>query len=205
MKKLKLKMQHKVIAGESTLAAWDYDERLFKKINILSGEILKKNGITPAPVEVSHIKWSHISGALVVGMTPHERERIKLAASALKPTFKVKELSILKGTKIDYLTVELDVPTNFLKFFDFVVWLCGKERVKFYGEHKPHVSIWGIQRADSAKVQELIPEITTKVKRYLQPFTPSKLSFWDDFEISEIETLGFVQKVQAKYQIAGLR
>lgn len=200
-----------IIAGKKyTLAAWDYDERLWKKIHFLSKPILEKHGIEPKEMKAP---WPHISAALIQEpVTKDEREKLKLAAPIVKPVFKFKQLAMFEGQKdygVDYLSVEFDVPEQFLKFLKFAEDVCGVDRVMHHAEHRPHVSVWAIKKEQKEAAEKALPEIKEAVKRYLQPFKPTKLSIWDNFEISEIESIGcvlrnasFSEKVKRKYVAA---
>ena len=209
MKKLNKKMQHAVIANKKTLVAWDYDERLYKKIHFISGDIFKKHGI--AHVELK-APWPHISAALVVDITRDEREKFKMAGGIIKPKFTFKKFDILLGqeTPFDYFSVEFNNPPEFDKFLKFAHDICGEDRVVKYEKTRPHLSLWALKKGDHADIEKVLPEIMQEAKKYLQPFTPNKMSIWDDFEISEIETIGGVGvtvehtwrgRIKSKYEI----
>jgi hypothetical protein len=214
MLKLKKKIQDVVIAGkDTTLIAWDYDERLFKKLKFLSKPILEKNDIKTKELEA---EWPHISAVYETtpDMTKEERDKFSLAADLVKPEFKYKDLAIFKGQKDDFFAIEYDVPPQFEKFIKFAEDVCGKDRIKRWYkngkvEDRPHVSIWAINKQDTVKVtKEILDEIKQATKAYLRPFIPAKVSFWDDFEISRIEQLSsgtpgknFKSQVMSKYKI----
>lgn len=201
MKKLENYLLHAVIAGKKELVAWDYDERLWKKLHFLSGDIFKKHGI---PVQELKAPWPHISAALVdAPLTRDEREKLKMGAKVIKPKFEFKQFDILVGlnTPFDYFSVEFKTPPEFERFLHFAQGVCGTERVTEYKEHRPHLSLWMFKQEHSEAVKALFPEIQKDVRRYLQPFTPVKLSIWEDFEIAEIESIGFLRRVKMKYRI----
>lgn len=199
------KLKKNILVGENIkkkeLVAWDYDERLWKKLHFISGDILKKHGI---PVQELKAPWPHISAALIdAPITRDEREKLKMAAGIIKPKFEFKQFDILKGlnTPFDYFSVEFKTPPEFKKFLQFAQEVCGQDRVTEYKEHRPHLSLWMFKQEHSDAVKKLFPEIEKESKKYLQSFIPVKLSIWENFEIAEIETIGFYQRVTEQYQI----
>jgi len=209
MKKLRVSLQQAVIATKKSLVAWDYDERLYKKLHFISGAIFKKHGI--AHVELK-APWPHISAALVTALTREEREKFKMAGGIIKPKFVFKKFDILRGleTPFDYFSVEFNNPPEFDKFLKFAQEICGEDRVVKYKESRPHLSLWALKKGEHDAVEKLMPEIQQEAKRYLQPFTPNKMSIWDDFEISEIESIGgvgvtvdhtWIGRVRSRYQV----
>ena len=210
MEKLKLNLQHSVIADKKTLVAWDYDERLYKKLHFISGAIFKKHGI--AHVELK-APWPHISAALVAApLSRDEREKFKLAGGIIKPKFVFKKFDILIGqeTPFDYFSIEFSNPPEFDKFLKFAQDICGEDRVVKYKENRPHLSLWALKKGDHADVEKVMAEIQHEAKKYLQPFTPNKMSIWDDFEISEIESIGgvglmidytWIGRVRSRYEM----
>jgi len=201
MRKLEKKILHSVIAGKKELIAWDYDERLWKKLHFISGDILNKHNI---PVQELKAPWPHISAALIdAPITRDEREKFKLAAGVIKPKFVFKQFDILVGlnTPFDYFSVEFKTPPEFEKFLHFAQDICGKERVTEYKEHRPHLSLWMFKHEHNDAVKALFPEIERASKRYLQPYTPTKLSIWEDFEIAELETIGFLKRIAMRYKV----
>lgn len=202
------RLQHSVIADKKVLVAWDYDERLYKKLHFLSGDVLKKHKI---PVMELKSPWPHISAAMVAApMSTEEREKFKLAAGVIKPKFVFKDFEILVGqqTPYDYLSVEFQLPKEFEQFLKFAQDICGVDRVVTYAENKPHLSLWMLERKNHDAVKAVLPEIYQATKSWLRPFTPTKVSIWDDFEISEIESIGTLQigfswrrMIKEKYKI----
>ena len=77
-------MKIEILAKDAdfTLAAWDYDERLYKKIHFISKPIFEKYDVQPQEMKS---EWPHISSALVEDPTPEERNKIKLAAGIMCP------------------------------------------------------------------------------------------------------------------------
>lgn len=210
MRKLETNLQRTVIADKKTLIAWDYDERLYKKLHFITGAIFKKYGIQHAELKSP---WPHISAALISApLSRDERDKFKMAGR-IKPKFVFKKFDILLGkeTPFDYFSVEFHNPPEFDKFLKFAQELCGEDRVVKYEENRPHLSLWALKKGDHTDIEKILPEIQQEVKKYLQPFTPIKLSIWEDFEISEIETIGgvgltieqtWIGKVRSKYEIS---
>jgi len=210
MIKLKLNLQHAVIADKKTLVAWDYDERLYKKLHFISGAIFKKHGIAHTELKAP---WPHISAALVAApLSRDERDKFKMAGGIIKPKFVFKKFDILLGqeTPFDYFSIEFNNPPEFDKFLKFAQDICGEDRVVKYETNRPHLSLWALKKGDHADIEKILPEIMQEAKKYLQPFTPTKLSIWDDFEISEIEAIGGVHvlvdytwrgRIKSKYEL----
>ena len=206
MPKLKLNL---ITAGkDKTLIAWDFDARLFKKLAFLSKPIFEKHGVKIKPPAA---EWPHISAVYVLApdMNDQERDKFALVADVVKPKFIFKQLAMFVGATSDFFSVEYKVPDQFQKFMTFAEEVCGKERVQRFKEDRPHVSIWELSKEEAKKVTpEVLAEIKEAVWKYLQPFIPSRLSFWDDFQISKIEQLStlfmgnsFKEKVRAVYRV----
>ena len=170
-------------------------------MHFITGALLKKHGITHYELKAP---WPHISAALIHSpLTREEREKFKLAAGVIKPKFVFKQFDILKGkeTPFDYLSLEFSLSVEFEKFHAFAQDLCGEDRVVKYEEHRPHLSLWALPKEDHDDIEKLFPLFTKEAKKYLQPVTPVKISIWDDFEISEIETIAWTNQVKSKYRI----
>jgi len=187
MRKL-IRALYRVIAGEFTLVAWEFDQRSFKKANMLIKQILTKNGINSFYPKA---EWPHISVALVQKPTREERNKIKLAAPVYKENYTITGVEILPGTEnVDYITFQLKVPKAHKEFFQFLIDVLGDDRVqkpRSYPEFKPHASIITFEKKDLSKVEELLPLIKKTITRYFTVYKPDNILFWDDFEISEIE------------------
>jgi hypothetical protein len=191
---------------KSVLVAWDFDERLYKKIHFIAQAVLKNHNLKPVEMKSP---WPHISAAYIKGvLTPDERHKFVLAANAIKPKFKFKQFDILSGKDFDYLVLEFFVPAEFKKFEEFAEDVCGKERISKYAETRPHVSIWAVEKKDTPEFKKILPEIKEETKKYLWPFVPVKVSFWVDFEIDEIASIAFLMqepswyvRVKSKYEL----
>ena len=191
---------------KSVLVAWDFDERLYKKIHFIAQAVFKKHDLKPVEMKSP---WPHISAAYIKGvLTPDERHKFVLAANAIKPKFKFKQFDILSGKDFDYLVLEFFVPVEFKKFEDFAEDICGKERISKYAETRPHVSIWAVEKKDTSEFKKILPEIKEETKKYLWSFVPTKVSFWVDFEIDEIASIAFLMqepswyaRVKSKYEL----
>jgi hypothetical protein len=195
------KLEKKVVTAgkEKTLVAWDYDERHYKKLHFLSKEVFDKHGVK---VKELQSEWPHISAVYIFApVTQEERDKLALAADPFKPTFKYKQFALFKGVTAYFFSIEYHVPSQFGEFMDFAGDICGKERIQRYSEDRPHVSLWELSEQEAAKVTKgMLAEIELKSKHYLNPFTPTKLSFWDDFQITRIEQLS--SKPKSNFKLA---
>jgi hypothetical protein len=183
-----IKALYTVLAGDYTLISWEFDSKVYKKVYMLSKQILKENNIESF---YPKSEWPHISIGLVKTPSNEEKNKIKLAAPLFKKNYKLLNLEVLKGTEdLNYLTIELKAPEEHKEFFHFLVDLLGDDRVKkppSYPKFKPHASILTVNKKDTADVQRLLPQIEKVIKSYLVNYTPDHILIWDDFEISEIE------------------
>lgn len=192
-------------SGKPVLIAWDFDERLYKKIHFISQDVLKKHNLKPLEMKSP---WPHISAVYIKrSLTTEERHKVTLAAGVIKPKFTIKQFDVLTGKDFDYLVLEFNVPAEYKRFEEFAEDLCGKDQISKYEETRPHVSIWAVDKKDTQEFKRVLPEIVKETKKYLWSFVPSKVSFWVDFEIDEIASLGrvqaqsWLQQVHARYRV----
>jgi hypothetical protein len=187
MRKL-IQALYKIIASEYTLVSWEFDQRIFKKTYMSIKQILTENDIKSY---YPKSEWPHISIALVQKPNNEERNKIKLAAPIFKDSYKVIGVEILPGMEtVDYVTLEIDVPTKHKEYFQFLIDILGDGRVqkpRSYPKFKPHASIITVDKKDTERAKQLLPQIEKAIKPYLSTYKPENILIWDDFEISEIE------------------
>lgn len=202
---MKLKKKYVSAGKDKTLVAWDFDERLYKKMAFISKDIFKNHNIK---VTLPRSEWPHLSAVYVLAdLSQKERDQFSMAADMFKPEFKFKQFALFKGMTSYFFCAEYHVPTQFTEFMKFAGDICGHDRIQRFSEDRPHVSLWEVANSDVHQITEsVIAEIAAHTKPFQRPFIPEKVSFWDDFQITRIDQLSshfigksFKEKLAAKY------
>lgn len=182
--------RYQIVAGTDVIA-WDFPQRLWRKMKADMAAALKKLDVEPQVLKANE---PHVSVSYVIDPTQEEIEKIKLAAPIYQANMKCTGLDVLQGQAqygVDYLVVKFEVDSNYMKFMKFIDDLVGVERVKKFQEFKPHCSIACFKKDDAEKVKQGLPELEKAAKRLMWKIVPETFSVWRDFKKAEQESARF--------------
>lgn len=179
-----------VRSSTSTLIAWDYSPRIFKKSSQEIKKLLEANDIKS---DFPQSPWPHISVCLATSLSEEEERQIKMVAPVYKSAFKFEEVEVFEGltTNFSYVVLKLSTDqTKYVKFYEFIEELIGDRIIKppSYPVFKPHVSILTTSKQDHDKAEFLLPEMNKIVKPIASSYTPEFITIWKKFQIDSLDT-----------------
>ena len=197
--------KHKKLKGVTSLVGYATPTGEWFPVVKKAMEIIKSHNL---PVTLPKTKSGHISVCVVSDLIEAEREAIReFTQKEKRPRFNATGLDLFPGgDNLDYLSIAYNVPDEHKRLFAFIRNLCGPNRISdfrtWFKDHKPHASLVTTESSKREEVQNLIPEVWSKIKGDLPSFTPEYIEFFDKMELSEFyEITGCCAATTARFYI----